>query len=79
MQQHFDDGQYHSPAAYVYIGQRAFTLADLWDGVDHAESTGIALDEIGVALAYNWPAGAIALGLKNLATLRVLVDEARGQ
>jgi hypothetical protein len=71
-----EDHEYHAAAAYVYIGQRALTLAELWDGVDHAEAAGIPLAEIGIALAANWTAAATALALRDTATLRVLIDEA---
>jgi hypothetical protein len=69
-----DDGSYYD--IFVYIGCHAFTLDDIWSGVDVAERAGVSLGEIGRALTHNWPAAATALALGNIGVLRVLVDEA---
>jgi hypothetical protein len=73
-----DKGPYHAGRAYVEVGSSwAFTEGEIWDAVDHAESVGIPLGEIGRALASNWTAAVIALTLHNIATLRTLIGEAR--
>ena len=71
-----DDGPYYDITAFVYIGDRAFTLDEIWSGVDAAERAGISLAEIGRALTHNWTAAVIALALRNVGVLRALVDEA---
>ena len=70
-----DDGSYYDITAYVYIGDRAFTL-EIWRGVDAAERAGVSLGEIGRALTHNWTAAVTALALGNIGVLRALVDEA---
>lgn len=71
-----DYGSYYNIAAFVYIGSRAFTLDEIWSGVDAAERAGVSLGEIGRALAHNWMAAVTALALGNIGVLRALVDEA---
>ena len=68
-----DDGSYYDITAFVYIGCHAFTLDDIWSGVDAAERAGVSLCR---ALTHNWPAAVTALALGNIGVLRVLVDEA---
>ena len=70
-----DDGSYYS-TAFVYIGDHAFTLDEIWSGVDAAERAGVSLGEIGRALTHNWTAAVTALALGNIGVLRALVDEA---
>jgi len=71
-----DDGPYYDITAFVYIGGRAFTLDEIWNGVDAAERAGVSLGEISWALTHNWTAAVIALALGNIGVSRVLVDEA---
>jgi hypothetical protein len=72
-----DERSYHAAAAYVQIGPWAFTEDELWRGVDNAESAGIPLDQIGLALALNWCATAIALATGDFVTLHTIIaDEA---
>jgi hypothetical protein len=71
-----DDGSYYDITGFVYIGGRAFTLDEIWGGVDAAERAGVSLGEIGRALTHNWPAAVTALALGNIGVLRALVDEA---
>ena len=73
---HDDEREYHAAAAFVYIGDRAFTLDEIWSGVELAETAAIPLSQIGHALSYNWSATVVALALRNAATLRALIDEA---
>ena len=70
------DDPYYSPSSFVYIGDRAFTLDEIWSGVDAAERAGVSLGEIGRALTHNWTAAVTALALGNIGVLRALVDEA---
>jgi hypothetical protein len=70
-----DDGSSYDISAFVYIGGRAFTLDEIWSGVDAAERAGVSLGE-GRALTHNWPAAVTALALGNIGVLRVLIDEA---
>jgi hypothetical protein len=70
------DSQYHSTFAYVFIGERAFILDEIWSGVDDAERAGVSLDEISRALTHNWTAAVTALALGNIGVLRALVHEA---
>jgi len=35
-----DDPPYYSPSAFVYAGEHAFTLEELWSGVDRIERRG---------------------------------------
>ena len=44
-----DDGSYYDITAFVYIGGHAFTLDEIWSGVDAAERAGVSLGEIGRA------------------------------
>ena len=71
-----DDDSYYDISAFVYIGDRAFTLDEIWSGVDAAERAGVSLGEIGRALSHNWTAAVTALALGNIGILRALVDEA---
>jgi hypothetical protein len=71
-----DDGSYYDITAFVYIGGRAFTLGEIWSGVDAAERADVSLGEIGCALTHNWTVAVTALALGNIGVLRVLVDEA---
>ena len=73
---HDDEREYHAAAAYVHIGDRAFTLDEIWSGVELAEAAAIPLDQISHALSHNWSATVVALALRNAATLRALIDEA---
>jgi hypothetical protein len=74
---HFDgEGEYHSSVALVYVGPWVLEQNSIWLGVDDAESRGISLERIALALARNWPATVVALAFRNIATLRVLIDEA---
>jgi hypothetical protein len=72
-----DDGSYYDITGFVYIGGRAFTLDEIWGGVDAAERAASRWGEISRALTHNWTAAVIALALGNIAVLRALVDEAR--
>jgi hypothetical protein len=74
--QNDEPSEYHSVAAYVYIGNHAFTLDEIWSGVELAEAAGIPLAQIGRALSQNWSATTTALALKNVAVLRALIGEA---
>ena len=71
-----DNGSYYDITAFVYIGDRAFTLDEIWSGVDAAERAGVSLGEIGRALTHKWTAAVTALALGNIGVLRVLDDEA---
>ena len=71
-----DDRSYYDITAFVYIGGRAFTLGEIWSGVDAAERAGVSLGEIGRALTHNWTAAAVALARRNIATLRALIRDA---
>jgi hypothetical protein len=71
-----NDGSYYDITAFVYIGGRAFTLDEIWSGVDAAERTGVSLGEISRALTHNWTAAVTALALGNIGVLRALIDEA---
>jgi hypothetical protein len=68
--------RYHASAGYVYIGPWALEQNSIWLGVEHAEFHGISLERIALALTRNWPATVVALAFRNIATLRVLIDEA---
>ena len=70
-----DDGSYYDITAFVYIGCHAFTLDDIWSGVDAAERAGISLGELGRALTHNWMAAVTALALRSIGVLRALVAE----
>ena len=71
-----DDGSYYDITAFVYIGCHAFTLDDIWSGVDAVERACVSLGEIGRALTHNWPAAVTALAVGNIDVSSVLVDEA---
>ena len=71
-----DDRSYYDITAFVYIGGRAFTLDEIWSGVDAVERAGVSLGEISRALTHNWTAAVTALALGNIGVLRALVDEA---
>ena len=73
---HDNEREYHAAAAFVYIGDRAFTFDEIWSGVELAETAAIPLSQIGHALSHNWSAPVVALALRNAATLRALIDEA---
>jgi hypothetical protein len=71
-----DDRSYYSITAFVYIGCHAFTLDEIWSGVDAAERAGVSLGEIGRALTHNWTAAVTALALGNVGISRAQVDKA---
>ena len=73
---HDNEREYHAAAAFVYIGDRAFTFDEIWSGVELAGTAAIPLSQIGHALSHNWSATVVALALRNGATLRALIDEA---
>jgi len=73
---HDDEREYHAAAAYVHIGDRAFTLDEIWSGVELAETAAIPLSQISHALSHNWAATVVGLTLRNAATLGALIDEA---
>jgi hypothetical protein len=73
---HDEEREYHAAAAFVYIGDRAFTLDEIWGGVDAAERAGVSLGEISRALTHNWTAAVTALALGNIGVLRALIDKA---
>ena len=74
---HFDgEGEYHSSVALVYVGPWVLEQNSIWLGVDDAESRGISLERIALALTRNWLATVVALAFRNFATLRALIDEA---
>jgi hypothetical protein len=52
-----DNPHYHSPHGYVYVNEYAFTLEELWTGVDRL----VSLAAIGRALDQDWETIAIAL------------------
>src|SRR5215510_13789754 len=56
-----DDPHYHSPHGYVYVNEYAFTLEELWTGVDRLERRGVSLAAIGRALDQDLETSAIAL------------------
>jgi hypothetical protein len=56
-----DDLPYYSPSAFVYVGEHAFTLEELWSGVDRLERRGLSLAAIGRALSQDWETSVIAL------------------
>ena len=49
-----DELPYYSPGAFVYDGEHAFTLDELWSGVDRLERRGVPLATIGRALSQDW-------------------------
>ena len=49
-----DDRPYYSPSAFVYVGEHAFMLEELWSGVDRLERRGVSLAAIGRALDQDW-------------------------
>ena len=56
-----DDPPYYSPNAFVYGGEHAFMLEELWSGVDRLERRGVSLAAIGRALDQDWETSAVAL------------------
>jgi hypothetical protein len=70
-----DDGR-HSESGYVYL---AFTVDEIWQGVDAAEAAGISLKQIGRALNYEGYESIIvaALAYGDTALLRTLIGEAQ--
>ena len=56
-----DDPPYYSPSAFVYVGEHAFMLEELWSGVERLERRGVSLAAIGRALDQDWETSAIAL------------------
>jgi hypothetical protein len=56
-----DDPPYYSPSAFVYVGEHAFTLEELWSGVERLERRGVSLAAIGRALDQDWETSVIAL------------------
>jgi hypothetical protein len=70
------NSNYHSPQGYVYVGRWAIEIDALWSSIDEIERGGIPLDQIGLALAHNWPASVVALARQNVAVLRALIAEA---
>jgi hypothetical protein len=56
-----DDPPYYSPSAFVYVDEHAFTLEELWSGVDRLERRGVSLAAIGRALSQDWETRVIAL------------------
>ena len=56
-----DDPPYYSPSAFVYAGEHAFTLEELWSGVDRLERRGVSLAAIGRALDQDWETTVVAL------------------
>ena len=49
-----DELPYYSPGAFVYVGEHAFTLDELWSGIDRLERRGVPLATIGRALSQDW-------------------------
>ena len=56
-----DDPPYYSPSAFVYVGEHAFMLEELWRGVARLERRGVSLAAIGRALSQDWEMSVIAL------------------
>jgi len=56
-----DDPPYYSPSAFVYVGEHAFMLEELWSGVERLERRGVSLAAIGRALSQDWEMSVIAL------------------
>ena len=56
-----DDPPYYSPSAFVYVGEHAFMLEELWSGVERLERRGVSLAAIGRALDQDWETSAVAL------------------
>ena len=56
-----DDPPYYSPSAFVYVGEHAFMLEELWSGVDRLERRGVSLAAIGRAPHQDWETSAVAL------------------
>ena len=56
-----DDPPYYSPSAFVYVGEHAFMLEELWSGVERLERRGVSLAAIGRALSQDSEMSVIAL------------------
>ena len=56
-----DDPPYYSPSAFVYVGEHAFMLEELWSGGERLERRGVSLAAIGRALSQDWEMSVIAL------------------
>ena len=56
-----DDPAYYSPSAFVYVGEHAFMLEELWSGVERLERRGVSLAAIGRALSQDSEMSVIAL------------------
>jgi hypothetical protein len=56
-----DDPSYYSPSAFVYAGEHAFTLEEVWSGVERLERRGVSLAAIGRAFSQDWETSVIAL------------------
>ena len=56
-----DDPPYYSPSAFVYVGEHAFMLEELWRGVERLERRGVSLAAIGRALSQDSEMSVIAL------------------
>jgi len=56
-----DNPPYYSPSALVYVGEHAFTLEELWSGVDRLEHRGVSLAAIGRALNQDWETTVVVL------------------
>ena len=56
-----DDPPYYSPSAFVYVGEHAFMLEELWSGVERLERRGVSLAAIGRALGQDRETSVIAL------------------
>ena len=56
-----DDPPYYSPSAFVYVGEHAFMLEELWRGVERLERRGVSLAAIGRALSQDRETSVIAL------------------
>jgi hypothetical protein len=56
-----DDPPYYSPSAFVYVGEHAFMLEELWSGVERLKRRGVSLAAIGRALSQDWEMSVIAL------------------
>ena len=56
-----DDPPYYNPTAFVYVGEHAFTLEELWSGVDRLERRGVSLAAVGRTRSQDWETSVIAL------------------
>ena len=70
--------EYHGIGGLVHVGRDwAFDLGELWESIDEIETSGIPLDDIGLALSTNWPATVTALALRRIGCLRAIIAEAK--